>query len=83
MTSAVSTPKTTPNPTPNTDKGSNVVLPVTETALVSDSAGMFTARLRAPREEFEKVLPAYREFLLQLVLGPAEPAAPSSERGLP
>ena len=55
--------------------GSEVVVMVTETALVADPAGMFTARLRAPRAEFEKVLPAYREFLLQLVLGPAEISA--------
>ena len=63
--------------------GSEVAVTVTETALIADPAGMFTARLRAPRDEFEKVLPAYREFLLQLVLGPPAPAAPSSERELP
>ena len=63
--------------------GSEVAVMLTETALVADPAGMFTARLRAPRGEFEKVLPAYREFLLQLVLGPPAPAAPSSEPVLP
>jgi len=59
--------------------GSEVAVTETETALVADPNGMFTARLRAPRDEFEKVLPAYREFLLQLVLGPPAPVAPPSE----
>jgi hypothetical protein len=68
---------------PETLVGSEVVVTVTETALVDDEAGMFTARLRAPREEFEKVLPSYREFLRQLVLGPPAPAAPPSEPVLP
>jgi hypothetical protein len=63
--------------------GSEVAVTVTETGLVADPAGMFTARLRAPKEEFEKVLPAYREFLLQLVLGQAPPVAPVSEAVLP
>ncbi|HXT01048.1 MAG TPA: hypothetical protein VN915_10260 [Elusimicrobiota bacterium] len=63
--------------------GSEVDVTVTETALVDDPLGMFTARLRAPRAEFEKVLPAYREFLLQLVLGPPAPVAPPSEPVLP
>lgn len=35
MTSAVTTPKTTPNPTPSTDKGAAAVAPVAETALVT------------------------------------------------
>jgi hypothetical protein len=55
----------------------------TETVLVPDAFGMFTARLRAPRAEFEKVLPAFREFLVQLSLGPPESSAPSSEPVLP
>jgi hypothetical protein len=63
--------------------GSAVVVTVTETALVAAPAGMFTARLRAPRGEFEKVLPAYREFLLQLVLGPPAPVESSVDSGLP
>ena len=63
--------------------GSEVGVTLTETALVSDPLGMFTARLRAPRGEFDKVLPAYREFLLQLVLGPAAPIVPPSEPMLP
>lgn len=63
--------------------GAEVVVTVTETALVSDAQGMFTARLRAPRDEFDKVLPAYREFLLQLVLGPPAPVVPPSEPVLP
>lgn len=63
--------------------GSEVAVTVTETALVADPNGMFTARLRAPRGEFEKVLPAYRQFLLQLVLGPPAPVVPPSEPVLP
>jgi hypothetical protein len=63
--------------------GSEVAVTLTETALIDDPAGMFTARLRAPKAEFEKVLPAYREFLLQLVLGPPAPAAPAAEPLLP
>jgi len=63
--------------------GSEVAVTVTETALVADPNGMFTARLRAPRGEFEKVLPAYREFLLQLVLGPPVAVVPPSEPVLP
>lgn len=63
--------------------GSEVEVMVTETALVPDPVGMFTARLRAPRGEFEKVLPAYREFLLQLVLGPPAPVVPPSDPVLP
>jgi hypothetical protein len=63
--------------------GSEVAVTVTETALIADPAGMFTARLRAPRGEFEKVLPAYREFLLQLVLGPRLPDVKPFEAVLP
>ncbi len=63
--------------------GSAVVVTETETALIPDAAGMFTARLRAPRPEFEKVLPAYRRFLLQLVLGLPAPAARAYEGTLP
>ena len=63
--------------------GSEVAVTVTETALIADHAGMFTARLRAPRGEFEKVLPAYREFLLQLVLGPPAPVVKPYEAELP
>jgi hypothetical protein len=63
--------------------GSEVAVTMTENVLVGDSGGMFTARLRAPKAEFEKVLPAFREFLLQLVLGPPPPVAPSSEPVLP
>ena len=63
--------------------GSAVEVTVIETALIADPAGMFTARLLAPRDEFEKVLPAYREFLLQLVLVPRTPVIPGSEPALP
>jgi hypothetical protein len=63
--------------------GSQVVVMTTESILVNDPAGMFTARLRAPRAEFEKFLPAFREFLLQLVLGPPPPVVAPSEPVLP
>ncbi len=63
--------------------GSEVAVTTTENVLVGDPAGMFTARLRAPRSEFEKVLPSFREFLLQLVLGPPAPIAAPSEPVLP
>lgn len=49
--------------------GSEFKVAVTETVLVPDPAGMYTARLRAAKGEFDEVLPAFREFLLQLVLG--------------
>ncbi|MBI3288302.1 MAG: hypothetical protein HYZ74_02150 [Elusimicrobia bacterium] len=50
--------------------GSVTAVVVTETTLIPDGGGLITTRLRAPRDEFQSVLPAYREFLLQLVLGP-------------
>jgi hypothetical protein len=59
--------------------GSEVAVSVTETTLVPDPSGMYTARLRAPREEFEKILSAYREFLLQLSLERPKPAAGASQ----
>ncbi|MDE2491613.1 MAG: hypothetical protein KGM24_12270 [Elusimicrobia bacterium] len=52
--------------------GSEVVVTVIETVLVPDPAGMYTASLRAERAEFEKIEPAFREFLRQLRLGPPE-----------
>lgn len=63
--------------------GSQVSVIVTETVLVDDPLGMFTARLRAPRDEFEKVLPQFREFLLQLVPGPPPKVEPKQEPILP
>ncbi len=63
--------------------GSDVAVTTTETTLIADPAGMFTARLRAPRGEFENVLPAYREFLIQLVLGPPQAVQAPSEPELP
>ncbi|MCM2305542.1 MAG: hypothetical protein NDJ72_12610 [Elusimicrobia bacterium] len=64
--------------------GSETIVIVTETILVPDGYGIFTARLRAPRGEFESVLPAYREFLQQLALGPPPPKAPpKTEEVLP
>ena len=52
--------------------GSETTVMVTETTLVPDGSGLYTARLRAPRGAFEAALPGYREFLLQLVLGAPE-----------
>lgn len=63
---------------PGTLVGSEESVTVTENVLVDDPAGMFTARLRAPRGRFSKLLPAFREFLLQLVLGP--PAKPEQKQ---
>jgi len=64
--------------------GSETSVVVTETTLVPDGYGLFTARLRAPRGEFDAVLPAYREFLLQLVLGAPPPkAGPKQEALMP
>ena len=53
--------------------GSRTIVVQTETTLIPDGSGFYTFRLRAPREEFSEVLPAYREFLLQIVLGPQKP----------
>ncbi len=64
--------------------GSETAVILTETTMVPDGYGQYTARLRAPRGEFEAVLPAYREFLLQLVLGPPKPkSAPKQEPVMP
>lgn len=62
--------------------GSETKVLVTETTIVPDGYGMFTARLRAPRAEFPSVLAAYREFLLQLSLGPPAPKAPPKQETL-
>jgi len=59
--------------------GSEVRIAVTETVLVPDPSGMYTARLRASPEDFDKVLPSFREFLLQIVLGAPKPVEPKSE----
>ncbi|MFI5348390.1 MAG: hypothetical protein ACHQ2Z_02505 [Elusimicrobiota bacterium] len=63
--------------------GSAVSVTMTETVLVPDGAGMYTVRLRAPRDEFPKVFPAYREFLLQLSLTPRPPVSAAGEAVLP
>lgn len=64
--------------------GSETTVIVTETILAPDGYGLFTARLRAPRAEFDAVLPAFREFLLQLTLGAPKPkAAPRQDAVLP
>lgn len=59
--------------------GSEQRVVVTETVLVPDGTGLYSARLRAEREEFDEVLPLFRRFLTQLVLGPPPPAAPSKQ----
>ena len=59
--------------------GSETRISVTETVLVADASGMYTLRLRAAKEEFAAVLPSFREFLLQLVLGQPKSADPRSE----
>lgn len=63
--------------------GSEMRAFVTETVLVADPVGMYTARLRAPRAEFAKVEPAFREFLVHLVLGQPVPEPPKQEYSLP
>lgn len=64
--------------------GSETAVIVTETILVPDGYGIYTARLRAPRAEFDDALPAFREFLRQLRLGPPPPKpAPKQEAVLP
>ena len=50
--------------------GSVSTVSMTETILVPDGFGLYTFRLRASRGEFETVRLMFREFLLQLVLGP-------------
>lgn len=56
--------------------GSVTSVQLTETILIPDGWGLYTARLRAPREEFAAALPAFREFLLQLSLGTPKPKPP-------
>lgn len=64
--------------------GSETAVIITETILVPDGWGLYTARLRAPRGEFEAALPAFREFLIQLVLGSPKPKqAPRQEIVMP
>ncbi len=63
--------------------GSEVRTFVTETVLVNTGAGMFTARLRAPDAEYAKVEPAFREFLIQMVLGPPAREQPKPEYFIP
>jgi hypothetical protein len=64
--------------------GSETTVIVTETTLVPDGYGIYTARLRAPRAEFDAALPSYREFLKQLALGKAKPkAAPQPDALMP
>ena len=62
--------------------GSETTVQVTETILVPDGWGLYTARLRAPRAEFDAALPAYREFLLQIVLGPPKSKAPPKQEAV-
>lgn len=53
--------------------GSERRVVVTETVLVPDGYGMYTARLRADKDEFEQVAPRFRRLLEQLSLGPPGP----------
>lgn len=53
--------------------GSEQRVLVTETVLVPDGEGLYTARLRAEKSEFERTRPAFRRLLEQLVLGPPAP----------
>ena len=62
--------------------GSETSVVVTETTLVPDGSGLYTARLRAPRGEFDAAVAPYREFLLQLVLGPPPPKAPPKQEAV-
>lgn len=59
--------------------GSKTSVQLTETILIPDGWGVFTARLRAPRAEFEAALPAFREFLLQLSLGTPKAKPPPKQ----
>jgi hypothetical protein len=63
--------------------GSDVSAATTETVLVADARGMYTARLRAPQGRFDKLRPQFRAFLLQLILGPPAKPAPKEEVMLP
>lgn len=62
--------------------GSQTTVVVTETTLIPDGYGIYTARLRAPRAEFDAAVPAYREFLLQVVLGPPKPKPPPKQEAV-
>lgn len=62
--------------------GSETTVVRTETVLVPDGYGQFTARLRAPREEFDAALPQFREFLIQLRLGPPPPKPPPKQEAV-
>lgn len=55
---------------------------VTETVLVPDGEGMYTARLRAEQDAFEEAAPRFRRLLEQLYLGPPKPKAPPKQDAL-
>lgn len=59
--------------------GSATKVQVTETVLIPDGWGMYTARLRATKEEFDAAVPAFREFLTQVRLGPPPPKPPPKQ----
>ncbi len=59
--------------------GSERRVSVTETVLVPDGSGLYTARLRADEKQFEEALPRFRRLLEQLVLGPPPPKAPPKQ----
>lgn len=63
--------------------GSSARVVVTETVLVRDATGMYTARLRGDKAEFEAALPRFRRLLEQLVLGPPKAAPPPKAETVP
>lgn len=62
--------------------GSDTKVQVTETVLIPDGWGMFTARLRATKEEFDAAVPAFHEFLTQVRLGPPPPKPPPKQEAV-
>lgn len=66
----------------NTLVGSASRVIVTETVLVPDGEGMYTARLRADKDAFEEAAPRFRRLLEQLTLGPPKPKAPPKQDAL-
>ena len=59
--------------------GSETKVQVTETVLIPDGWGMFTARLRASKADFDAAVPAFHEFLTQVRLGPPPPKPPPKQ----
>lgn len=59
--------------------GSATKVMVTETVLIPDGWGMYTARLRATKDEFDAAVPLFHEFLKQVRLGPPPPKPPPKQ----